>query len=427
MALAYLDHHHSGVVKDAFVVSADQGHVTEMVRQQRLSRNHRLQQLHPADARARLEAAMHRAHRLVARHPTESWPASRPLLSWLCRQLPSGGRARTRPTWASENRAGLAVAVARSAAHPLSAGARATLDALIQVASTLGSRDPMHWSPVAIELLFTERLSNAAAVEGFDPHHLPQALEALVRFSHLERGLPAEATAATVAAIDRCYREVDEFPVPAPRRAARPLLDTLSELDSQGIDLTAQPHSEMPTIDRVGYHEVLRASLYRAVGGREQLRQLDTVALPDEPFDWAAVPPEATAVVSAVIELVDDATLSLFGIEARTAARRLVTRLAVAYPVEFVTGADAEPVQVALATCWIVGQANALLDEPEQRAALAARFDATLPPRLVTPMLQGLGVDPHQHGGLDLGIPELLVSARRRVLCAQRDEGLPDL
>lgn len=436
VALAYLDHHHSGVVKDAFVVSADQAHITEVVRQQRPTPLHRLQYLHPADARARLESAMSRAHRLVARHPTESWPASRPLLGWMCRQLPPGGRDRPRPAWTRESRDDLATMVVRSTPTPMSAEARDTLDALIEVSCTLGSRDPLRWSPVAVELLFTERLAHAATIAGFHPDRLVEALTALVRFAHLERGVLAAHTAATVDAIERCRHQLADLARISPPPAARPLLDTLSQLDDQGIDITAGHQDrannlELPTIDRVDYDEVLRASLYRAVGDMEALRTLHTDPLPDEDFDWTDIPTEAAPVVAAVIELVDEATMASFGaevgVEARTAARRLVKRLVAAYPVEFVAGADAEPVQVALAASWIVGQANALLDEPEQRAALAARFNATLPPRLVTPMLRGLGVDPHQHGGLDLGMADLLVSSRRQSLVRQRDEGLPDL
>src|SRR5690606_18443542 len=114
---------------------------------QRPTPHHRQLHLHPADARARLELAMNRAHRLVARHPTETWPSARPLLGWICRQLPPGGSPRRRPAWTDQNRADLAVSVARSAPQTMGTGARRTLDALIGVASSIGSRDPLQWSP----------------------------------------------------------------------------------------------------------------------------------------------------------------------------------------------------------------------------------------------------------------------------------------
>lgn len=422
VALAYIDHHHSGVVKDAFVVGADQDHITEVVRQQRPTPHHRLLQLHPADARARLEVALSKAHRLVARQPTETWPSSRPLLAWLCRQLPLGGQPRRRLAWTDEARTELAATVARSTPEPMPAATRSTLDVLIQVASSLGSRDPLSWSPVAVELLFTERLAHAVAIDGFDPQHLLPALSALVRFAHLERGVPAPLTTATLAAAERCVDELPAMPSAPSKVTARPLLDTLSELDNQGIDLTSATADE-PVIDRVDFGEVLRASLHRAVGGEAALRALDTAPLPDERFDWSVVPPELKEAVAAVVDQADTAATELFHREARTAVRRLIARLVESGSTVF---SGNEPQAVALAVCWIVGQANALLDEPDQRAELAAHFGASLPSKLVRPMLGALFVDPHQHGGLDLGMPDLLVSSRRELIVAQRDASLGD-
>src|SRR5690606_34371245 len=112
----------------------------------RTAPRHRAVGLHPADAGARLRAALGRAHRLVARQPTDSWPACRPLLRWLSQLMPDGGSDRPRPRWTDESCATLVDAVCRSAGgRIMPAHGRTTLASLIALASARGARDPLAW------------------------------------------------------------------------------------------------------------------------------------------------------------------------------------------------------------------------------------------------------------------------------------------
>lgn len=420
-ALTYLDHHRATVVTDAFVVSHEHDEVIDMVRRQRTAPRYRVIRLHPADAGARLHAALGRAHRLVARHPTDSWPASRPLLRWLCRQLPDGGRDRIRQRWTEESRTDLVGAVSRSAGgRALGPQGRATLATLVALTAARGAGDPLAWSPVAVELLFTERLAHAARFGEVDPDSVTPALTALVRFAHLERGVPHELTLATLDAIDRCACEMDVLDFADPSTTATPLLGTLAHLDQNGVDITGASGGSLQ-IDPVDYDEVLRVFLGRTVGGHEVLMTLDDSPLPDEPFAWHTVPAELAPRFAEILDRTDRWADEHADVEFRTAVRRLLALVAAASPNTVATVAETDEVGVALR--WIIASANDLLEGRDGSAPPIERFGpgAGSPAPLAETILVAIGADPHQHNGLDLSTPDLLVSTRRAAIVAARD------
>ncbi len=68
--------------------------------------------------------------------------------------------------------------------------------------------------------------------------------------------------------------------------------------------------------------------LIEAVGDADALWRLDVKPLPDEPFDWTAVQPEDREYVAEVLALSDRCCDEAFDFEFRTAARRILARVA---------------------------------------------------------------------------------------------------
>ncbi len=68
--------------------------------------------------------------------------------------------------------------------------------------------------------------------------------------------------------------------------------------------------------------------LIEAVGDADALWRLDVKPLPDEPFDWSAVQPEDKEFVAEVLALSDHCCDEAFDFEFRTAARRILARVA---------------------------------------------------------------------------------------------------
>ena len=68
--------------------------------------------------------------------------------------------------------------------------------------------------------------------------------------------------------------------------------------------------------------------LIEAVGDADALWRLDVKPLPDEPFDWTAVQPEDREFVAEVLALSDHCCDEAFDFEFRTAARRILARVA---------------------------------------------------------------------------------------------------
>lgn len=72
----------------------------------------------------------------------------------------------------------------------------------------------------------------------------------------------------------------------------------------------------------------LFAPLAELVGDADTLWSLDDEPLPDEPFDWPAVPSPDRPFVAEVLRLVDECCDTLLDVEFRTIARRLLARVA---------------------------------------------------------------------------------------------------
>ncbi|SDY77417.1 hypothetical protein SAMN05661080_04566 [Modestobacter sp. DSM 44400] len=322
-----------------------------------------------------------------------------------------------RPQWTDDDKRALA---ARFFASPFGAGLddadrRGLLESLLWFGTDYGPGDPLRWSPVAVEILLADWIPRKIVADVPYLAQAPDLLRAFIRFSHAERGIRGPLTEQTLAAVDEWepgYRATIRTPRPQGPAA---LLAAMGLLDSN----SAPP----PEFFESALDDVLLDDLRRAVGGEQALASLDTSPLPDEPFDWQEVPDDVHERVAEVLALVDRCCTELFDVELRTAARRLLARVAAADPEIFRRRSRAEG--SAAAICWIVATANDVFRDRDLTVKqLTSWFGiAGTPSTRAKPLLTAIGVDPdgYAYGDGHLGSPDYLTGDHRAGMVAGRD------
>jgi hypothetical protein len=416
--VAYIDHNLGTVVKDAFVVDQPLDQVLTVMRKKVDDPDTTFSDLDPADARARITDAIDSGARTFPPFETDSWPACRPLVEWVVRLLPPGGVGYQRPEWDDEALAGLTEDFwASSFAHGLDdPDYRSLLDDLLWFGSGYGPGDPLRWSPVAVELLLADWIPRKIVADVDYLTKAPTLLRAFIRYCHHQRRIRPSLTTETLAAVDRWEPDYQET-IRAPRlQGPEALLAAVGALD---------PDDDWDTLDEPGaWSEVMLDSLRRAVGGDAVLDTLDDHPLPDEEFPWRQVPDAIKGEVTKVLNLCDGCCDELLDVEYRTACRRLLARVATGNPEVFAR--RARPENSAAAICWIIGKANDLFSHTGGRMLvkdLMAHFGLTQggASQRASTFLRAAGFNPDQYGGMDLGSPDFLVSARRRRIIERRD------
>ncbi|MFZ5869182.1 MAG: hypothetical protein ACOYXW_01415 [Actinomycetota bacterium] len=172
--LVYVDHNMGGIVKDAFVIPDSLDAVQAVVQEKIDDPETTLADLDPAVARAEVERAIDWGARTVPQPQTDSWPAARPLVEWVLRKLPTGGQVRPTRVWSEEELASLreeffgspyAEDVDGDDEHGL-------LEDITWYAAGWGSRDPLRWSEVRVEILLTDWIPRKVVA---DPRYLAKA------------------------------------------------------------------------------------------------------------------------------------------------------------------------------------------------------------------------------------------------------------
>ena len=417
-AAVYIDHNLGTLVKDAYVVPGRLSELVELMRTTADDPDTTLTALQPADARARITGAIELAAITFPPLETDTWPACRPLVEWAVGLLPPGGTGYVRPEWTEDDKQAL---TERFFASPFGAGLddadrRGLLDSLLWFGTSYGPGDPLRWSPVAVEILLADWIPRKIVADVPHLEQAPDLLRAFVRFSHAERGIRAELTTETLAAVDELEPEY-QTTIRTPRpQGPMALLARMGALDPDGP--WAAGDDELPT-----FGELMLQRLYPAVGGARALAELDADPLPDEPFDRSRVPEEARERAGEVLVLVDQCCRALMDRELRTAARRLLARIAQSDPQALRRGrADT----TAAAICWIVAKANDVFDQGGLTVKQLLDWfgvSANTPSQRGRTLLQTIGLDAadHTYGPLDLGSPEYLTSGRRAALIDARD------
>lgn len=408
--VALIDHNMGTLVKDAFTVPDRLDDLVPELVAAVDDPDVTLAYLDLADARAMMTEAIDLGAITVPPIETDSWPASRPFVRWVLGQMPPGGTDWVRPDWPDDARAAL---VERFLTSPFGDGFddgdhRGLLDDLLWFGTDYGPGDPLRWSPGSVEIVLADWIPRKIVADVDYLAKAPDLLRAFIRFAHAERGIRAELTAATLAAVDEeepAYQRTIRSPRPQGPAA---LLAAIGALGPE--DLLAE------------FQNRQLESMRDAVGGPEALERLDADPLPDEPFDWSQVPADVRAPVGEVLALVDRCCDELFDVELRTAARRLLARLAAADPRLFAARTD----MTAAAVCWMVGHANRAFDRgawavKDLMACLGIRGSSPSP--RAKSLLRALGVDPTYWAAdsASLGSPDYLNGTTRARLIAGRD------
>ncbi|HSL07140.1 MAG TPA: hypothetical protein VK887_04085 [Pseudonocardiaceae bacterium] len=203
-AVVYVDHNMGTLVKDAFVVPGSTDELVQRMLAVADGPDTEARDLDAADARARITEAIKLGAISFPPCESDSWPACRPLVEWLTAMLPEGGSGYQRPEW---DDAALAELTERFLAAPSGAGFdnpdhRGLLNSLLWFGTDYGPGDPLRWSPTAVEILLVDWIPRKIVAEADYLAKAPDVLRAFIRFCHRERGIRAELTTQTLAAVD---------------------------------------------------------------------------------------------------------------------------------------------------------------------------------------------------------------------------------
>ena len=412
-ALVYVDHNLGTVVKDSYIIPASIDEVITVFEREVGDPDTSFAEVDPAHARAVVERAVDLGARMVPPLETETWPACRPVVEWLLRELPTGGVPPDRPGWSAE-----ALADLRADFFASTYGAaldrpdeRSLLESFGWFSTDWGPGDPLRWSPVNVEMLLVDWIPRKIMAEAAFLAKAPDLLRAFIGYCHDRQGIRKQLTDDTLAAVDRWEPQFRALIEGGPQGPAA----LVGELLEGGYDL-----------DDFGLSGAMLGSLDDEVGGREALLSLDMVPLPDEGFAWAEVPDDIRERVAEVLERCDRCAEELFDVEFRTACRRFLSRAAAGDPQIF--RRKGSPDRAAAAVCWSVARANDIVgshNSPMTAKDLVGWFGVpgSVSDR-ATPFLRALGVGPDHRYDMELGSPEYLTSVQRQRLIELRDRYL---
>jgi hypothetical protein len=201
----YIDHNRGTAAGDAFPVPAPLEEVAAQFGALGNDPDLTVKGIDFADARARAEEAIRTGAMMFPPFETDTWPGSRPMVEWLLRLLPPGGAGYVRPEWS--------VAAKRELADRFLASDfgsamddedyRGLLSNLLWFGTDYGPGDPLRWSPVAVEILMLDWIPRKIIAPAELLAKAPELLRAFIRFCHAERGIRADLTSVTLAAVDK--------------------------------------------------------------------------------------------------------------------------------------------------------------------------------------------------------------------------------
>jgi len=419
-AVVYVDHNVGTVVKDAFVVPEPLDHLIETMQSSITDPDQTMTLIDGATARAVIEDAIDTGARTYPPFQSDSWPMCRPLVEWLVRMLPAGGAAPARPEWSEEETSAIARDFfgSKFAAGLDRLDERYLLDSVLWFGTDYGPGDPLRWSPVNVEMLLADWFPRKIVADVVYLAKLPNLLRAFIRYCHARQGIRATLTADTLDAVDEWepqYQRVIRSDRPQGPAAL------LAGLFPQSL---AEDDDDDDDDDDLSVPEIMLENLGLTVGGRGRLENLDDLPLPDEPFDWTGIPDDIAPVVRSMLDDCDRCADELLDVEYRTAMRRFLGRAAVGDPTAF--RRKASPTRGAAAIAWVICRANNIagtygsgLSVGDLLAWFGVKGSVS---QRAEPFLRANGVDPRRLGGMmELGIPDLLTSTRRRQIIAQRE------
>ena len=415
-AVTLIDFNLGTIVKDCFFADRPLDEFNALWRQQDDAATD-IQPLSLADARARIADAVEVGARTWPPVESEDWPASRPLLEWILRSMPTGGTGFDRPEWPEEEIERLADRFLASPYGRAFAGSadRSIVDDLLWYRTGYGYGDPLRWSGAAVEILLLDWYPRKIVAELELLLRMPAVLRAFIRFAHAEAGLDESLTADTLRAVDGFEPEYRDAVGRPRRQGPEALLERMGVLDPLADDSDG-------LLDFADLERFQRSMLAEMVGGEQQLDRLTAEPLPDEPFDDHGIPDQIAGRVAETLALVDRCCDELLDTEHRTAVRRLLHDVAIADPRGF--DGRSKPRTAAAGLCWMVGRANESVGYGDlQTQELMAWFGLkTAPVARAESIRRALGLDPLSWPA-SLGSARYLTGERRAALVEQRDLG----
>jgi Domain of unknown function (DUF6398) len=417
--VTFIDFNMGMLVKDNLLSDGPLESFNEVWREHADTRHTALEALSPADARARISDAIEVGAMTWPPVESEDWPAGRPLLEWILRQIPDGGRGFVRPEWSEEDREAL---TERFLASSYGAALdqpddRLIVGNLIWYRADYGYGDPLRWSPTAIEILMLDWYPRKIVAGQRSLRRMPIVLRDFVRFVHDEIGMAEELTAQALDAIDLYEYEYRETVSRPRRQGPEAILEAVGALDPPDDDLEYDDFLD-PDDLKISILDLLADE----VGGRDQLAALTPEPLADEPFDWGGLSTDVHDRVNEVLGLCDACCDHHFDAEHRTAVRRLLHDVAVGNP-QILRRGKAETAAAAL--CWMVARANESVGYVGvQTQDLMRSFGLnSTPSTRANTMRKAIGLDATRlHGSL--GSPRYLTGALRQSIIAHRDQVL---
>jgi hypothetical protein len=423
--LLYVDHNLGSVAKDGFVVGRPLAELAEMVTAATDESGPFASQreLDGADARARMQESIEHGALMFPPFESDTWPVARPLIEWMMRLLPTGGRSYERTEWTERSRRALTKAfLASEHGHAFDAeDHRSLLEEILWYGTDYGPCDPLHWSPAAVEILLLDWIPRKLVAPASYLAKAPELLRAFVRYAHAQRGIRKVRTEETLAAIDEHEPEYQELIRSARPQGPMALLAAMGVVDPDGP-------WELPGQEPSGPGEYLMRVLLAEVGGEQALATLSEEPLPDEDFDWSGIPDDTHARVQETLVLCDRCCEELLDHEYRTACRRYLAMVARGNPEVFRRRGSS--VTAAAAVCWTIASANDLFHPGRGRMLvkdLLAHFgimQGSVSQRALTLMKAAGVLDRDYYGSawdIQLGTPDLLVSGRRRRIIELRE------
>lgn len=245
-ALVYIDHNVGSLVKDAFVIDET---LDDLLRsyQGLADPDMRFEPVDPAEARARIAAAIAQADMTVPPFESDTWPLCRPLVQWVAGQLPAGGTVPEPDEWSEQAREGL-VDLFLETPHGAIEGltpdqVRGLVANLVWFACDYGPGDPLRWSPVSVEIVLADWYPRKVFAPGDDElRRLPDVLRGFVSFCHERTDVRKDLTAETLGAVDEwtpAYLEAIARPDRSPRSNAARLARLAAGLDPDALEAFA--------------------------------------------------------------------------------------------------------------------------------------------------------------------------------------------
>lgn len=345
----YIDHNMGSIVKDAYAVIETVGAFIDVAHEHGDDPHIMFIAAKPADVRARVTEAMINHDCLAEPIVNDDWPACRPLVEWLVRQLPEGGKPYGRGHWTIDERRQLLdefVASPHAVVPAERTGGEFDLIAerIVQFACEHGLGDPLRLSPVSVEILLVDWFPRT--VFGF-PNPLvdsvPEVLAGFIRYGHERAGIAGDLTDETVESIGQwlpIFRLAMDPRNADPESNARrsgdaAAIQALLQSPGRTAEQRGERKSESPeAVAALALEKVFADQETRMIakaGGREAYERVDLVPLAVEPFDYRG-PDDARAATDEALDLIDDWAPRQFDAEVQAIARMVLSHLSAADP-----------------------------------------------------------------------------------------------